>query len=431
MGIMQINFLFSNSSLIQNIRGAKFLDYTPIQKKVFLIATVILAAFSILILAYKHLSKKSTSVIENKDTNFIDTKPTEIKPIDTKDTDTKSTETKPIDTKPTDTQPTKIDLVKTKVHRTVAEKLERNRQFAAEEQSNEKANDRFKMMEGEIPAQLVGKDLHGEAHHVDTFAVGIASCEGRRNRMEDAEIAVGGSFSSGEINYPFQLFGVFDGHGGTSASAYVKDNILTVLTDLLKSENPKELTDEGIFKALKETFKQLDAQFTSYASGTTAYASGTTATVSLILNGKVWVANVGDARTVLVKSDGTATQASEDAKPSVPRFEEKINKLGGIVIDRRVNGILGVARAVGDKNFKKVVSSNPKITCYPLDEFKDGYLVLACDGLWDTASTQNVGNVIKEMDEKKQSVQEMSQRLVWGAIENHSNDNVTAMVIRL
>ena len=128
----------------------------------------------------------------------------------------------------------------------------------------------------------------------------------------------------------------------------------------LESNNQDGLTEEGIFKALHECFRKLDENYTG--------PDGTTATVALLLDGKVWVANVGDSRTILVK-DGKAIQASEDAKPTMARYKKKIEKLGGEVIFNRVNGYLAVARAIGDKSVigttgQCCVSPSPIITTY-------------------------------------------------------------------
>ena len=65
---------------------------------------------------------------------------------------------------------------------------------------------------------------------------------------------------------------------------------------------------------------------------------------------------------------------------------------------QRVNGSLAVSRALGDYDFKNVkdlgqceqlVSPEPEIFCQernPQDEF----LILACDGVWDVMSNENV-----------------------------------------
>ena len=72
-------------------------------------------------------------------------------------------------------------------------------------------------------------------------------------------------------------------------------------------------------------------------------------------------------------------KASEDAKPNIARYKKKIEKFGGTIGfiggAYRVNGNLALARAIGDRwvvgsNGECCISSNPKITCYSLKDFK-------------------------------------------------------------
>lgn len=324
--------------------------------------------------------------------------------------------------------------------KSIAGRLEKNRKYAESQQAAERVKG-FEIEKDDFSEkitifisllQAVERDIHGEKHEVNGRGVGIASCQGMRPTMEDAEIAANQSFKVKDTEHSFEVFGVFDGHGGDKASAYVKANIQQYLKNALEDQNPETLTDEGIFKALKACCQKLDADYDG--------ADGTTATITVILNGKIWVANVGDSRTILVKGN-KVVQASEDAKPGMDRYKKTIEKLGGCVINYfgidRVNGNLAVARAIGDKNIigddgkTCCISPNPKITCYSLDDFKGGYLVLACDGLYDVASTNEVGKAISKMEKAGDSVENMGKQLVYQAITNGSKDNVTAMVVKL
>lgn len=67
----------------------------------------------------------------------------------------------------------------------------------------------------------------------------------------------------------------------------------------------------------------------------------------------------------------------------------------GFVINNRVLGYLAVARALGDSAFKPgpgqpaLVSTHPDVTEAPLDD-RDEFLVVACDGLFDVMSNEEV-----------------------------------------
>lgn len=313
-----------------------------------------------------------------------------------------------------------------KVHQTIQERLEKNRKHAQKHQQDEKAKG-FAIVQGEIPAALTWKNspLIGYGHRtIWQIDAGVASCQGSRPSMEDADLVTYDRIETKRGDFQFDLFGVFDGHGGANASSFVKQHLNNYLIAELKSHCQDGLTEEGIYHSLKECCKKLDADYLGH--------DGTTATIALILNNRLWVANVGDSRTILVNRDGTAIQASDDAKPSIDRWKTKIEKVGGQVLFDRVNGQLAVGRAIGDKNVKGnkgvcCISPNPTITSYPLD-FE--YLVLACDGLYDVATTNEVGAAIKAMHDKGESAENMAKRLVHSAIQRGSKDNVSVIVIK-
>ena len=252
--------------------------------------------------------------------------------------------------------------------------------------------------------------------------------------MEDATLVSSLSFLVQDNSYQADVFAVFDGHGGAEVATFVQKNFISYFKEEIEKSNQNALTDEGIWNALKACFKKLNADSTD------SDVRGTTATVAIILEDKIWVANVGDSRTILVK-DGKATQASEDAKPDPgSRYSEKIIKNGeknSLKLEGcwRVKG-LAMARAIGDKELLgrkdlPLISPNPKITCYSLSDFQGGYLVLACDGLYDVATTNEVGQAIEEMAKQKLSTQEMARCLVSGALANGSSDNVSVIVVHL
>ena len=268
--------------------------------------------------------------------------------------------------------------------------------------------------------------------------VGVASVQGWRESMEDADLVDTGFFQVKGMEYPFSVLGIFDGHGGAEASAFLKKELKQELQDKFAEFNTENLTEVGLFLAFKKCFVELDDRYMGN--------DGTTATVAVLFHGahfplkeQIWVANVGDSRTILIDKEGKATQATEDAKPNIARYKKAIQKLGGRVLYRgvpRVNGRLAVARAIGDHSIKGktgqcCVSPKPKITSYSLADFKGGYLVLACDGLYDVATTNEVGEAVKRMTDRGLTVEEMSNKIVESAISNGSTDNVSAIVAKL
>ncbi len=215
--------------------------------------------------------------------------------------------------------------------------------------------------------------------------------------------------------YPVRLFGIFDGHGGSAASQFVKSNLERVLSQTLNETCASTLTDEAVWNALKLAFVCLDKEFGTRVSGTTA-------TVAMILDNKLWVANTGDSRTIL----DNGLQLSEDAKPTDIRYRRGIEKRGCFVAFGRINARLAVARAIGD-NLIGPINARPKITAIPLP--KDTHLILACDGIYDVASTRQIAAAVQASGHL--SPQEIAASLVYSAYQAGSTDNLSALVVRL
>jgi protein phosphatase 1G len=131
------------------------------------------------------------------------------------------------------------------------------------------------------------------------------------------------------------------------------------------------------------------------------YDSGCTAVVALLQNEKnLYVANAGDSRCVVCRS-GKAIEMSEDHKPEDEIERERIEKAGGQVTkDGRVNSGLNLSRAIGDHSYKQnkalplseqMITALPDIRKLDIDVEKDEFMVLACDGIWNFMSSQEVG----------------------------------------
>ncbi|KAJ7287528.1 phosphatase 2C-like domain-containing protein [Mycena rebaudengoi] len=132
----------------------------------------------------------------------------------------------------------------------------------------------------------------------------------------------------------------------------------------------------------------------------------------------LYSANAGDARGVLCRG-GKAIRLTYDHKGSDKQEAKRITDAGGFVMSGRVNGVLAVTRSLGDSSMKEFVVGAPSAT-------EDEFLVLACDGLWDVASDQSAIDLIRDIAD----AQVASEKLLKHALNNHTSDNVTVLVIR-
>ncbi|KAJ4836879.1 hypothetical protein Tsubulata_045487 [Turnera subulata] len=245
---------------------------------------------------------------------------------------------------------------------------------------------------------------------------GTLSVSGRSREMEDA-ITAHASLCRPEINgrRPVHFFGVYDGHGGSHVAALCRERMHLLLEEELmrvtstrgdealvvgvKGGGGEEKLEAAWGGVMKRSFERMDeVAMNTCACGSVGYqcgchpveiaVGGSTAVVAVVTQEHIVVANCGDSRAVLCRG-GKAIPLSVDHKPDRPDELARIEAAGGRVIflnGARVEGILAMSRAIGDKYLKPVVISEPEIT-FTERESEDECLILASDGLWDVLSS--------------------------------------------
>lgn len=176
------------------------------------------------------------------------------------------------------------------------------------------------------------------------------------------------------------------------------------------------------------------------------FDSGCTACVSLMVGNELFVANVGDSRCV-VSRGGEAIEMSFDHKPTDEIETNRITKAGGKVTeDGRVNGGLNLSRALGDHSYKTVsslpdreqmISALPDIKSMVLTD-KDEFMVIACDGIWNSMTSQEVIDFVKmRIDhEKELTLTQICEELFDHCLAPHTMgdgtgcDNMTCIIVR-
>jgi len=191
-------------------------------------------------------------------------------------------------------------------------------------------------------------------------------------------------------------YGVFDGHGGAKVAAFCANNLHRYIV------RREEYKEGNVEEALREGFMECDRVMRTEESLKDEMA-GCTAVVAMMKGKKVWVANAGDSRCI-AGVGGVAKALSNDHKPMDAKEKARIEAAGGFVEFNRVNGNLALSRAMGDFVFKmndKLLQSEQIVTCYPdivhdvVEENWD-FILLACDGIWDVLSNQEVTDFVTE-----------------------------------
>lgn len=299
---------------------------------------------------------------------------------------------------------------------------------------------------------------------VNRFDYGICASMGARKTMEDMHSVIQ-DMQIDELSIfkgygPAQsFFAVFDGHGGMEVSSYVSTHLHRAITQDMQLacrqldpvSSTEEEIDQAIMQVLIQAFERTDKEI---LDTTDCPQPGSTATSIFIAGNRVFVANLGDSRTILSKG-GQAVQLSQDQKPSCPDEAARIREMGGFIINGRIMGGLAVSRAFGDKDFKvhdpiireteqngqeevvcdglkgPLVSSTPEVACFPIDPTQDEFVVLGSDGLYDVFTNQEIVDFILEK-RVNMDIQRIAEALVENAITiQGSRDNVTAILIAL
>ena len=257
--------------------------------------------------------------------------------------------------------------------------------------------------------------------------------------MEDAHISnldIGPSKQT-------QIFGVFDGHGGCEVAKfvsnhfvkeflsnpnYIKNDIKKALEEnyfqmdklMLEKEGSEELINE--YKKSKEEAEKIkennkNAQIEmlrqvidpkEQPDAKISMFTGCTANVLVIHDNKLFFANAGDSRSVLCRK-GQAFPMSVDHKPSIPSELKRIEKADGWVSDGRILGNLNISRGIGDSEYKvnkklkpeeQIISNFPDVKVENFSNDID-FVVLACDGIWDCKTNQEVCDFFEKRFKKE------------------------------
>ncbi|XP_057480126.1 probable protein phosphatase 2C 8 isoform X1 [Actinidia eriantha] len=262
-----------------------------------------------------------------------------------------------------------------------------------------------------------------------------AEDKGSRHAMEDAWVVLPDAC----LNFPGKLrcahYAIYDGHGGRLAAEYAQKHLHI---NVLSAGLPRELLDvKAAKRAILEGFRKTDEYLLQH-SAAGGWQDGATAVCVWVLSQTVFVANIGDAKAVVARlssADGAnplkAIVLTREHKAIYPQERARIQKAGGSVSSNgRLQGRLDVARAFGDRQFKKVgVVAIPDIHSFDLTE-RDRFIILGCDGLWGVFGPSDAVEFVQKLLKEGLSVAAVSRHLVREAIrERRCKDNCTAIII--
>ncbi|KDR84400.1 hypothetical protein GALMADRAFT_237252 [Galerina marginata CBS 339.88] len=242
----------------------------------------------------------------------------------------------------------------------------------------------------------------------------LSEMQGWRAGMEDAHAAILDLDGNGEQSNAF--FAVYDGHGGPATAKFAGQNVHKRLI------SEQSYADKNYEAALKRAFLGTDEDLLAIPVNPKTNirdGSGCTAIAALVTpDNKIYVANAGDSRSV-IGIKGEVKDLSFDHKPTNYSERTRINAAGGRVQGGRVDGNLALSRALGDFEYKKnkslgpeaqMITANPDVRSHQITE-EDEFLVLACDGIWDCLTSQQVIDYIRYHVSKGKELPEICEML--------------------
>ncbi|XP_043860872.1 protein phosphatase 1F isoform X2 [Dromiciops gliroides] len=259
------------------------------------------------------------------------------------------------------------------------------------------------------------------------WLISIHAIRNTRRKMEDRHVSLP-TFNqlfgfNDQVDRAY--FAVFDGHGGVDAASYAAVHVHVNI-----ARHPEVTRDPA--EALRAGFKQTDEMFLRKAKREKLH-SGTTGVCAFLVGRTIHVAWLGDSQVMLVQQE-QALVLMEPHKPERPDEKERIEALGGFVsyVDCwRVNGTLAVSRAIGDAFQKPYVSGEADVASHELTGTED-YLLLACDGFFDSIPHEEVAGLVRDLLLQKRGGElRIAEDLVAAARERGSRDNITVLVVFL
>jgi serine/threonine protein phosphatase PrpC len=272
------------------------------------------------------------------------------------------------------------------------------------------------------------------------------------------------------VNEKGNFAAVFDGHGGSGVSRYLRetlqDRVRYFLNDevevykedseevrktkrflnFLKRQTPGP-TLEKMAAALQSAFRSIDREV---MTNDRFHYQGSTAVAVVVHESEqgfktLLAANIGDSRAVLSRCK-CALNLTRDHKPHIISEKARIESMGEKVewdgYLYRVRD-LSLSRAIGDRHAKPAVSGEVEISQYPVKE-GDEFVVLASDGLWDVMSSQEavdfVHQKLKCSNDSNDATREidqawtrrhMSRFLANEALDRGTGDNVCVLIVWL
>ncbi|KAJ7958143.1 Protein phosphatase 2C family protein [Quillaja saponaria] len=230
----------------------------------------------------------------------------------------------------------------------------------------------------------------------------------------------------------YSVFGLFDGHNGSAAAIYSKENLLNNVLGAIPSDLNRDEWVAALPRALVAGFVKTDKDFQERAQ-----KSGTTVTFVIIEGLVITVASVGDSCCILEPAEGGIYYLSADHRLETNEDERtRITESGGEV--GRLNtgggaevgplrcwpGGLCLSRSIGDMDVGEFIVPVPYVKQVKLST-AGGRLIISSDGVWDALTAETALECCRGMSPEASAAQIVKEAVQAKGLR----DDTTCIVI--
>lgn len=262
----------------------------------------------------------------------------------------------------------------------------------------------------------------------------FTSVKGRRDANEDRHnIIININGDNLEIN-PINLFGIYDGHGGSWVSSYLEKNLPNYYLN-------KKFTPPFLSNYHNQVFEIVQSQLLKNPDNY-GYSMGSTCLLNIMYKFEnaihMNIVNLGDSRMAIVYKNFDSKQITTDHKPDDINEKKRLETMGGDVYQDSEGvcriGDLSLSRAFGDEDNAPYISQKPDVF-YKTIGADTKFIVMACDGLWDVIESADIGKIIKKIIDTdtntNTNTKNIAIELANYALLKGSTDNVSIIIIEI